>query len=275
MYGEREGRCHFASYAQFMEQFRAYTQLQPVQGICIPQLYGTVAYTFPSPYVNEPIKYFQAPGLLSEMIAGFCLSDLLLELPDADIMIWQDIIQRAVDCITEVNLHGVIIHDCTPKNMLVSMVEEQATKVLLVRFEHVSIESQYREECRKRQDSPASSNDCKCWDCLISAAGNPVTIGSAMVEKVKEVTGHDLKVTYRRRYDYMGVGWTIVDNRQPEGPDGLCEKISRGVATAGDWGRDTFLAVSRWFRAQKVKAAQSNNNDANTDDNGGQLAPGV
>jgi hypothetical protein len=99
--GEKEGRIHYSQQEEFATEVRAYQELQSIQGDGIPRFLSTVTLDMPSTQPDLPATYFQVPGILIEKLENcFVLEDLFKEIPTADPLIWQEIVQQAVDIAT-------------------------------------------------------------------------------------------------------------------------------------------------------------------------------
>ncbi|KAI3324149.1 hypothetical protein HD806DRAFT_494231 [Xylariaceae sp. AK1471] len=195
--GDEEGRFYFYLQRDYTTEVEVYEELKDLQGKCIPTFLSSVVFDMPSAPPDLPAKYFQVPGILIEKLDGFSLTDLIDEMPEADPLLWQEIIQLGVDGAAAINLKGVLNLDCCPRNAVVCCSGEEVPRVYLVDFAKASLKSEYREHCHwKRSGMVYDWKICDCWRCNFKSYDNTGAIGSVMVMKAIEATGEKLNINY-------------------------------------------------------------------------------
>ncbi|KAF4460160.1 kinase [Fusarium albosuccineum] len=128
----------------FETEVRAYSQLEPLQGRCIPRFIESVMVDSPDAPPDLPAFYFQVPGVLLDYIPSFMLAELPLRIPNNPLL-WERIIQSAVDTAKEVNRAGVVHRDCQPRNFLVAETAPGEYQAYLIDFAQCAFRDDYRD----------------------------------------------------------------------------------------------------------------------------------
>lgn len=198
--GEDEAEYHFSLQHDYTTEVRVYEELSEFQGNYIPRFLSTVLLDMPSAPANLPPHYFQIPGILIEKLDGFNLTDLVEEMPNADLSLLQRIIQRAVDIAIKMNLKGVMSHDCCPRNAIVCYTGDvggqETPRICLVDFARASFRSDYTDDCERSDGEDYNMTNCECWDCKVLHKENPVEIGQIMNGKAVRMAKQKLQIKY-------------------------------------------------------------------------------
>ncbi|KAI1131679.1 hypothetical protein F5Y10DRAFT_285611 [Nemania abortiva] len=192
--GEQEGKYYYGLRNDYITEVRAYKELQELQGRYIPRLFSTVVFDMPSAQSDLPVAYFQVTGILIEKIDGFTLSDLIENTPKESLSLWQKIVQDTIDCVAEVNRHGVMHSDCSARNVVVSSSSGNGYQPYLVDFARASFKSDFtRRKCIIYTEEYYDRGGCNCWRCMVTLCNDPAEVGFNMLNVVKEATGHTVK----------------------------------------------------------------------------------
>ncbi|KID83340.1 Protein kinase-like domain protein [Metarhizium guizhouense ARSEF 977] len=141
---EWEAIIYHAAQTNYENEVRAYSQLKPLQGRCTPRFIESVIDSSPESPADLPVEYFQVPGILLEYLFGFPLSELTTRIPNQPFL-WDKIVQGAIDVVGEVNRAGVVHHDCQPRNMMVSQIDDDAFRLYLIDFAQCAFRADYKD----------------------------------------------------------------------------------------------------------------------------------
>lgn len=184
----------------------AYQRLESLQGKSLPRMLASIRLVAVgdksiSPSADIPpevASYFDVRGILLERIDGYNLEDIAtspIAPPASDNLLeWRQIIQSAVDLAHEINLHGVIMEDCAPRNMV---VDEQSQTPRFVDF----AQCDFRDELAnlwhkwKWHEYDDWDPDVEYWENA-DGADNTGAIGAVMVHRVQQETGVKLDIKY-------------------------------------------------------------------------------
>lgn len=142
--GEDEAVIFHRMRQLFETEVRAYSQLEILQGQCIPRFFESVIVDSPDAPPDLPAFYFQVPGVLLDYIPGFMLAELPLRIPN-NALLWERVIQSAVNTAKEVNKEGVVHQDCQPRNFLVTETAPGEYQAYLIDFAQCAFRDDYKD----------------------------------------------------------------------------------------------------------------------------------
>jgi hypothetical protein len=93
----------------FKHEVRAYFRLQNLQGLCIPEFYGTTTFNIDSINEMPPGILIEVPGILIQFLNDITLDKLEPDSPIA--RKYPHIGEMAVNCIRQFALHSVLHGD--------------------------------------------------------------------------------------------------------------------------------------------------------------------
>ncbi|KAL5083662.1 hypothetical protein Trisim1_001038 [Trichoderma cf. simile WF8] len=108
---------------------RAYELLKDLQGAGVPRLLAAVrlvdtSSSIPSDLIDGPdAKYWDVNGILLQYIPGINLINL--DSSSIDVKEWPILVQRAVDLVHKINEYGVVMMDCSTRNVIVDQQSHQ------------------------------------------------------------------------------------------------------------------------------------------------------
>jgi hypothetical protein len=76
----------------------------------------------PTDLQQTAAHYFEVQGILLEHVDGYTLEDIATSPaapPPTDLKEWQQIIQSAANIAHDINKRGVLMQDCSPRNVVV------------------------------------------------------------------------------------------------------------------------------------------------------------
>jgi hypothetical protein len=175
----------------------AYERLVDLQGKSIPRMYAHVCLSsnVPPDLWDSPLaRYFEIKGVVLEFIPGYTLWDIAISpLAPPDPNAWSDIVQSAIDAVNDINSRGVILDDCSPRNVMVDKHSQTPIIIDLAQcwFKDKLIET-WRETMEDDQDWDP---DADYWK-TVENSGNTRDIGATMARILQEERGMKLKVKY-------------------------------------------------------------------------------
>jgi hypothetical protein len=189
-------------YDMFNCEIKAYELLKDLQGAGIPRLLASVrlvgtSSSVSSDLINEPAaKYWDVEGILLQYIPGSNLIDL--DSSPIDFKEWPILVQHAVDLVHNINKYGVVMQDCSPRNVI---VDQQSQLPFVIDF----AQCWFKHEM-KMWDTPSEPGseegeeididlEAEYWDRVVST-DNPGAIGSVMSMRLQREKGIELKVQY-------------------------------------------------------------------------------
>jgi hypothetical protein len=189
----------------FRCETEAYKRLANLQGKSLPRMVASIRLVAagdksigaPADIPPKAASYFELRGILLERIDGYNLQDITtspLAPPSDNLMKWQHIIQSAVDMAHEINRRGIIMQDCTPRNVVVD--KESQTPHIVDLAQCI-----FRDELGKLwQKWKWHEHDdwdpyVKYWE-QVATWDNPGAIGAVMVHRVEKATGVKLDIRY-------------------------------------------------------------------------------
>ncbi|KAH0523415.1 hypothetical protein TsFJ059_008423 [Trichoderma semiorbis] len=107
----------------------AYELLKDLQGAGVPRLLAAVRLVdtssiIPSDLIDGPdAKYWDINGILLQYIPGINLINL--DSSSIDVREWPILVQRSVDLVHKINEYGVVMMDCSTRNMIVDQESHQ------------------------------------------------------------------------------------------------------------------------------------------------------
>ncbi|KID61797.1 Protein kinase-like domain protein, partial [Metarhizium brunneum ARSEF 3297] len=141
---ESEAIIYHTARTNYENEVRAYSQLKPLQGRCTPRFIESVIDSSPESPADLPVEYFQVPGIILEYLFGFPLSELTARIPNQPFL-WEKIVQGAIDVVREVNMAGIVHHDCQPRNMMVSQIGRDVFRLYLIDFAQYAFRADYKD----------------------------------------------------------------------------------------------------------------------------------
>lgn len=182
--GETEGIIRHQVQNFYTSEVQAYKQLQKFQGLCIPRFISSVTLETPPTPSNLPPIYFQIHGVLLQRIRGFSLTDLVSNIPNQPLL-WEEIIQSAVDAAREFNRAGVLNFDSSPRNVIVARLDERTFQPFLIDFAQCNFEWEY--------DDTDDMWDEKGWKRNVHMCGNHLDYW-VISKTIERETGHKLRI---------------------------------------------------------------------------------
>ncbi|KAK4143976.1 uncharacterized protein C8A04DRAFT_37008 [Dichotomopilus funicola] len=177
---------------------KAYHRLAKLQGTVVPHLYAYVSLlsaTKPATIIPpEVAPYFEVRGILLERIDGYCLDNLTLGPLPKNLRTWQHIIQLAADAAYEINKHGIIMEDCTPRNVVVDGKSQTPRIVDLAQcmFRDEMVSEWYKSGWHEDEDWDP---ELEYWE-QVSTTCNPGAIAAVMANRIYRKTGAKLEFRY-------------------------------------------------------------------------------
>lgn len=119
----------------FNSEVKAYEHLKHFQGTGIPHLLASIRLVnsssiIPSDLIDKPTaKYWDVKGVLLQYIPG----STLIKFDSLSIKVheWETILEYARDLVYEINKAGVVIKNCSPRNVI---VDEQSLRPFAIDF---------------------------------------------------------------------------------------------------------------------------------------------
>ncbi|EHK43971.1 uncharacterized protein TrAtP1_008422 [Trichoderma atroviride] len=188
-------------------EVKAYEHLKGFQGTGIPRLLATVRLAgassiVPSDLINEPAaKYWHVKGILLQYIPGINLMNL--DSSSIDVKEWEPLVQRSVDLAHEINKSGLVMDDCSPRNVI---VHQQSQQPFFIDFAQSWLKHEMRiswetssssggEEEEKKEEEDDFILDDEYWD-RAGTTDNPGAIGAVMTTRLKREKGVEIKIQY-------------------------------------------------------------------------------
>lgn len=183
--GEWEAIIYDTAQSHYENEVRAYSELKQLQGRCIPEFIESVIYSSPEAPADLPVEYFQVPGILLECIRGFPLSELTTNIPNQPFL-WERIVEGAIDVVREVNMAGVVHHDCQPRTMLVAEIGHGAFQSYLIDFAQCAFRADYK--------NTDDVDDEDGFAHIVNEVDNHGGIAVLMSQRVKRETSYTLRL---------------------------------------------------------------------------------
>ncbi|KAK7407859.1 hypothetical protein QQX98_009974 [Neonectria punicea] len=171
--GKFEGTVYYRTEETFSNEATAYTQLEALQGKCVPRLIASITWT-------TPVSGVCIGGLILQHISGFPLADLVAQVPN-DPPLWEAIIRQAMDAGKAINREGVIHMDFQARNILVSKVGDREFQVYVVGFGKCEFQRHF--SCTDDPEDPMG------FLYHVRHVANGPGIGEKMKQKVYALTG--------------------------------------------------------------------------------------
>ncbi|EPE03085.1 hypothetical protein F503_08699 [Ophiostoma piceae UAMH 11346] len=224
--GTPEGTAQYeaALWQECCEYFdcetEAYERLRALQGTSVPRMYAHVCLAPPSADTAPPdpiqspqtTHYLEVRGILLEPVPGSAMWDWAISpLSSFDPVMWQAVVQFAVDAAHEINRRGIIMRDCGPRNVV---VDERSQKPFIIDLAQCYFKEKLIAACETIRDEDASDQedqvdgedgDDEEWDLeaeyweRVRSSDNPGAIGSVMVTILLKEKGLTLDITYPGR----------------------------------------------------------------------------
>ncbi|KAL7906754.1 hypothetical protein GGI35DRAFT_487308 [Trichoderma velutinum] len=204
---------------------KAYELLKDLQGTGVPRLLAAVrlvdtSSSIPSDLIDRPdAKYWDVNGILLQFIPGINLINL--DSSSIDVKEWPILVQRSVDLVYDINERGVVMMDCSPRNMI---MDQQSQQPFVIDFaqcwfkhemkmwepnneeeeegeENVTNEKEDEEEDGGEKDNEKNYEDrefdleAEYWHRAVSI-DNPGAIGCVMNMRLQREKGIKIKFQY-------------------------------------------------------------------------------
>lgn len=189
-------------------EVKAYEHLIDFQGTGIPRLLATVRLAgassiVPSDLINESAaKYWDVKGILLQYIPGINLMNL--DSSSIDVKEWEPLVQRSVDLAHEINKSGLVMRDCSPRNVIVHQQSQQPFIIdfaqcwlkheMRISWETSSSSGGEEEEVEEEKEDDFILDD-EYWD-RAGTTNNPGAIGAVMTTRLKREKGVEIKIQY-------------------------------------------------------------------------------
>ncbi|CAG7556489.1 unnamed protein product [Fusarium equiseti] len=169
-------------------EVRAYNHLQALQGVVVPRMYASVR--LPRECGLDKLNYFFSPfGIILEYIDGPNLYDYPHEMVSPSGL--TQVVQRAVNGVYQINEHGIILNDCSPRNVA---VDKQLNRPYIIDLAQCTIkedffkeELEYLEEGKTVEDS---------WLDQAWLKHNPSAIGTVMKKRLDRDFGIKIEIAF-------------------------------------------------------------------------------
>lgn len=193
-----------ALYLEFREHFEceteAYARLGDFQGNSIPQIFAHISLCSAPPDLLEPsmASYFVIKGVLLQRITGFNLFHLSTS-PTLDPGIWLDIIHRAMDATRDINLRGIILLDCSARNVV---VEGGTNRLFIIDFAQCEHKDKLIADMLAYRESQTDSSEDEDFDGDVEYLenvrfhDNTGAIGCVMAGRIERLKGVKLAIRY-------------------------------------------------------------------------------
>lgn len=182
---EHEAVIYHDTQKYYINEIRAYTKLESLQGKRIPRFLGSVIDNSPQRPADLPAVYFQVKGILLEYIPSFTLSDMISHIPKQP-HVWTSIVESAIRVVIEVNRAGVVHFDCQPRNVLVARTGQGSYRPFLIDFAQCA----FREDHR---DTPDMFDE-RGFGYLTRSSDNNGAIAVLMIQRVARTTPYQLHI---------------------------------------------------------------------------------
>ncbi|KAM5349090.1 hypothetical protein ACJ41O_008913 [Fusarium nematophilum] len=196
--GEFECKMYYETQSQYDHEVKAYEELKSLQGRSVPKFLDSVVVCDAIPMPPDlPALYFQVPGILIEHVQGFSMGHLIPRKPDQPLL-WEKLIQDAIDLTSSVNQLGVFHYDSQPRNFLVKELEDDEYEVYMIDFAQCGFRWYYK-EVEDMDDEMSFAY--KVW-----CANDGNEIGSLMGRRYRQATGRRLSVIFPFRESPIELG---------------------------------------------------------------------
>ncbi|KAL2169486.1 hypothetical protein VTG60DRAFT_5955 [Thermothelomyces hinnuleus] len=142
----------------------------------------------------ELVPYLEVKGILLKRIDGYELGDITaspLAPPPAE---WQQVVQSAVNLAHDINKPGIIMWDCTSRNVVVHRESQTPRFVDLAQCRFRDEIEKYWHE-RGRANSENWDPEVEYWK-LVDDFDNPKELGVPMVTRAKRERGAALQIKF-------------------------------------------------------------------------------
>jgi hypothetical protein len=196
------------SQEYFTTETLAYSRLSSLQGKAIPKMYAHIRLisefgkTESGSDQSRIASYLDIKGILLEEVRGYSLWDLpITSLAPAE-HTWPGIVQSAVDAAFIINGHGVLMHDCDPRNVVVDQKSQLPFIIDLAQCDFKDQTLEEWEETGYRNDEDDYGNVDKDWTPeagwwkFMSQTDNCGAIGAVMTTRLQRTKNLSLAVKY-------------------------------------------------------------------------------
>lgn len=189
---EQEAWIYHTVQRFYTTEVRAYSELQSLQGRCIPRFITSVIDNSPKRPADLPAAFFQIPGILLEYIDGFTLADIALHIPDQP-RVWETVVKNAMAVAEAINNAGVLHNDCQPRNVLIANPKQGQYQSYFIDFAHCAFKTDYK-------DTEDFLND-DGFLCHLLARDNRRAIALLMIKRIEQRTPFKIEIEGIIPYD--------------------------------------------------------------------------
>lgn len=189
---------------------KAYEHLQSFQGAGIPRLLASVRLVgassiIPSHSISKPAaKYWDVRGILLQYIPGINLINLVNSSINPNE--WPHLIQRTVDLVRDINESGLVMEDCSPRNVIVDEHSLQPfiidfaqcwlkDKMKMYNFDSGSSSDEWELSDAEVEEGDSYDPEVEYWD-RVRDADNTGAIGDAMTTILQRQRGVKIEIRY-------------------------------------------------------------------------------
>ena len=173
-------------------EVRAYSELQSLQGRCIPRFITSVIDNSSERPTDLPAVFFQVPGILLEYIDGFTLADIALRIPDQP-RVWETVIKDTMAVAEAINDAGVLHNDCQPRNVLIASPNQGQYQSYFIDFSHCAFKADYKDTVDFLDDDD--------FLCHLLARDNRNAIALLMIKRIEQKTPYRIEIEGLVPYD--------------------------------------------------------------------------
>jgi len=181
---ENEAFLHWLCLKMYKTENSVYTRLRKYQGTRIPRLLAQVSLKLECPNAEPKFAAFGIKGILLELIPGFTLAQMELNVPRRS---WQIVVDKAIEVVHILSDHDILNQDVRPSNILVSMdkTSDHGYRVVMIDFA----------QCRFRTNDESDLE----WGRVKWSQDEEGAIGMVMQSRLKKL-GFDLKYRNSMRF---------------------------------------------------------------------------
>ncbi|KAL6691070.1 hypothetical protein J3F84DRAFT_397836 [Trichoderma pleuroticola] len=172
---------------------KAYELLKDLQGTGVPRLLAAIRLVDTSPSIPSDLiggpdaKYWDVNGILLQFIPGINLINL--DSSSIDVREWPILVQRSVDLVYKINEYGVVMMDCSPRNVIHEMKMWEPSN------EQEDEEDEEKESEEKEEEDSEIDLEAEYWN-RVASADNPGAIGCVMSMRLQREKGVKIMVQY-------------------------------------------------------------------------------
>ncbi|KAJ4129056.1 hypothetical protein NW768_007587 [Fusarium equiseti] len=167
-------------------EVRAYNHLQDLQGVIVPRMYASVR--LPRACGIDELDYFFSPfGILLQYIDGPSLYDYPHDMASPSGL--DELVQRAVDGVYQINERGIILNDSSPRNVA---VDKQLKRPYIIDLAQCTIKEDFFKEELEYLEEGKTLEDA--WLDQAWLKHNPSSIGTVMKKRLERDFGIKIEI---------------------------------------------------------------------------------